>query len=55
MPAARSRAEGALPIGLAHRVKLNRDIPAGGVVRMSDVGLDEAALAVRLRRELARA
>jgi predicted homoserine dehydrogenase-like protein len=55
MPVARSRAEGALPIGLAHRVALKRDIPAGGVVRMSDVDLDETALAVRTRRELERA
>src|SRR5215217_3190314 len=54
MPAARSRAEGALPIGLAHRVKLRRDIPAGGVVRMSDVDLDESSLAVLTRRELER-
>ena len=54
MPAAASRAEGALPIGLAHRVKLRRDIPAGGIVRMSDVELDEAALAVRTRRDLER-
>jgi predicted homoserine dehydrogenase-like protein len=55
MPAARSRAEGALPIGLAHRVTLRRDIPAGGTVRMSDVDLDESSLAVRTRRELERA
>jgi predicted homoserine dehydrogenase-like protein len=54
MPTARSRTEGALPIGLAHRVTLKRDIPAGGVVRMSDVDLDETALAVRTRREMER-
>ncbi len=54
MPVARSRDEGALPIGLAHRVALKRDIPAGGIVRMSDVDLDETALAVRTRRELER-
>jgi predicted homoserine dehydrogenase-like protein len=52
MPATKSRAEGALPIGLAHRVTLKRDIAAGGVVRMSDVDLDETSLAVRTRREL---
>jgi hypothetical protein len=34
---------------------LKRDIPAGGVVRTSDVELDEASLAVRTRRELERA
>src|ERR687893_3094948 len=54
MPAAKSHAEGALPIGLAHGVILKRDIPAGGVVRMSDVELDETTLAVRMRRDLER-
>ncbi|HEY7384555.1 MAG TPA: flagellar biosynthesis protein FlgA [Beijerinckiaceae bacterium] len=54
MPAAASRAEGVLPIGLAHRVKLRRDIAAGGLVRMSDVELDETSLAVRARRDLER-
>jgi predicted homoserine dehydrogenase-like protein len=54
MPAAASRAGGVLPIGLAHRVKLKRDIAAGDVVRMSDVELDETSLAVRARRDLER-
>jgi predicted homoserine dehydrogenase-like protein len=54
MPAAKSRAKGALPIGLAHRATLTRNIPAGGVVRMSDVELDQTSLAVRTRRELER-
>ena len=34
MPAARSLAEGALPIGLAHRVKLKNDIAHGAVVTL---------------------
>jgi predicted homoserine dehydrogenase-like protein len=55
MPAAASRAEDALPIGLAHRVTLKRDIPAGGLLRRADVELDEASLAVRTRREMERA
>ena len=55
LPTATSRAENALPIGLAHRVRLKRDIPAGGIVRTDDVDLDETALAVRTRRELERA
>ena len=33
MPAERRLAEGALPIGLAHKVSLKRDIPVGAVVR----------------------
>ena len=55
VPAARSRAEGALPIGLAHGVKLRRDVPAGGIVREQDVTLDEGAPAVRVRREMVEA
>jgi predicted homoserine dehydrogenase-like protein len=52
IPAARSLAENALPIGLAHGVKLLRDIPAGAVLRQSDVPLDGAQDAVRVRREM---
>ena len=42
VPAARSHAEGALPIGLAHGVKLRREVPAGAIVREQDVTLDES-------------
>ncbi|MBS7790513.1 flagellar biosynthesis protein FlgA [Roseococcus sp. SDR] len=52
IPAARSLAENALPIGLAHGVKLLRDIPAGAVLRQSDVALDATQDAVRLRHEM---
>jgi predicted homoserine dehydrogenase-like protein len=52
IPAARSLKEGALPIGLAHGVKLNKAVPAGAIVRASDVALDESALAVRIRKEM---
>jgi predicted homoserine dehydrogenase-like protein len=55
VPAARSHAEGALPIGLAHGVKLRREVPAGTIVREQDVTLDETALAVRVRREMVQA
>ncbi|MBS0661334.1 MAG: flagellar biosynthesis protein FlgA [Verrucomicrobia bacterium] len=54
LPAARSLALGALPIGLAHRVKLRTDVAAGDVVRWSEVACDESDEAVRLRRELER-
>src|SRR5438270_4571897 len=37
LPAARSLAEGALPIGLAHHVRLVRDVAQGAVLRWSDV------------------
>jgi predicted homoserine dehydrogenase-like protein len=52
IPAARSLAEGALPIGLAHGVALLRDVPRGALLRQADVALDATAPAVRLRREM---
>ena len=54
IPAARSLALGALPIGLASHVKLVRDIPAGEFVKAVDVALDETSQAVRVRREMER-
>jgi predicted homoserine dehydrogenase-like protein len=51
MPYATSLARGALPIGLAHDVRLTRDVPRGAVVGQQDVALDEGTLGVRLRRE----
>jgi predicted homoserine dehydrogenase-like protein len=54
MPAARSLREAALPIGLAHGVRLVRDIKAGATVCAQDVILDDRALAVRVRRDLER-
>ena len=52
VPAAESRRAGALPIGLAHRVKLSHPVRAGEVVRFADVEIDEGTGAVRARREL---
>src|SRR6201991_194299 len=52
MPAADSLKVGALPIGLAHRVKLTKDISHGGVVRWSDVEIDTADDAVVYRRAM---
>ena len=54
MPASRSLAEGALPIGLAHRVTLTRDVPAGAIVRWDDVAIDQSHGAARVRREMER-
>jgi predicted homoserine dehydrogenase-like protein len=54
IPAARSLSLGALPIGLAHHVKLLRDVSAGEFVKASDVALDDNAQAVRVRREMER-
>ncbi|MEV7087445.1 SAF domain-containing protein [Streptomyces sp. NPDC093085] len=51
-PAAASLASRALPMGLAHGVKLTRDVAAGAVLSSDDVAVDESLTAVRLRREL---
>ena len=52
IPAARSLKLGALPIGLAHRVKLMRNVAAGEFVTAADVALDGNLQAVRVRREM---
>jgi predicted homoserine dehydrogenase-like protein len=53
VPASRSLAEGAVPIGLAHGIKLVRDIGSGQTVRWSDVAPLENE-AMRVRREMER-
>jgi predicted homoserine dehydrogenase-like protein len=53
VPARRSLAESALPIGLAHGVKLIRDIAAGQMLRWPDVVAPESD-ALRIRREMER-
>ena len=52
VPAARSRALGALPLGLAHGCRIRRDIAAGAVLGWDDVDLDPAQESVRVRREM---
>jgi predicted homoserine dehydrogenase-like protein len=52
MPAADSRALGALPLGLAHGWKVVKAVAAGEPVRWSDVIVDESNSAVRVRREM---
>ncbi|MBM3622097.1 MAG: flagellar biosynthesis protein FlgA [Alphaproteobacteria bacterium] len=51
-PAPKSLGVGALPLGLAHNVKLLRPIKAGQSLTYADVAIDESLLAVRIRREL---
>ena len=51
VPAERSLAEGALPIGLAHEVTLLRDIAAGEIVRWSNVAIPDTE-AVQVRRAM---
>jgi predicted homoserine dehydrogenase-like protein len=52
MPAAASLKAGALPIGLAHRVKLRQDVAHGTVVRWSDVEFDAANETVQIRKAM---
>jgi predicted homoserine dehydrogenase-like protein len=52
VPAAASLKAGALPIGLAHRVKLKNDIAHGAVVRWSDVEIDAGDETVKTRRAM---
>ncbi len=54
LPAARALSEDAMPIGLAHGVRLKTDIRAGQPVRWSDVESDESDPTVQFRREMER-
>jgi len=54
MPAADSARKRALPIGLAHKVKLKRDLAEGATVSWDDVEFDASAEAVKVRREMER-
>ena len=55
MTAVDSASRRALPIGLAHHVKLKRDIAAGATVSWDDVEHDASSQAVQVRREMERA
>ncbi|GLH82527.1 flagellar protein FlgA [Bradyrhizobium sp. SSBR45G] len=52
LPAATSLQVGALPIGLAHRVKLVNDVARGAVVRWSDVAFDVTDETVKVRKTM---
>ncbi|MGJ4930425.1 NAD(P)H-dependent oxidoreductase [Bradyrhizobium sp. HKCCYLS2038] len=52
LPAATSLQVGALPIGLAHRVRLTHDVARGAVVRWSDVAFDAADETVKVRKAM---
>jgi predicted homoserine dehydrogenase-like protein len=51
-PANVSLERGLLPLGLAHNVRLERDIPEGGALSWADVVVDERDTAVKARREM---
>ena len=52
MPAETALNSCALPIGLAHNVKLKNKLTAGQLVRWSDVAYDETDAVVQFRREM---
>jgi predicted homoserine dehydrogenase-like protein len=52
MPARASLADHALPVGLAHGLRLVKAVPSGEIVRWEDCSADESNLAVRVRREM---
>jgi predicted homoserine dehydrogenase-like protein len=52
VPAERSLAQELLPLGLAHDVKLKRNIGAGEVLSWADVAYDANDTAVKVRREM---
>jgi predicted homoserine dehydrogenase-like protein len=52
MPADASLKIGALPLGLAHGVRVLRAVAAGQPVRWTDVAVDESSYAVKVRREM---
>jgi len=52
MPADVSLAQGFLPLGLAHEVKLKRDVAEGEQLKWSDVAFDPQDDAVEVRRDM---
>jgi predicted homoserine dehydrogenase-like protein len=51
-PADRSLDDGLLPLGLAHNVRLKRDVAEGAALKWSDVDYDPNDSAVKVRREM---
>jgi predicted homoserine dehydrogenase-like protein len=52
MPAAASLKQDALPIGLAHKLKLKNDIAHGTLVRWNDVEIDPHDETIKTRRAM---
>ena len=52
MPASDSLRLGALPLGLAHQVRLLNPVRAGRPSSGADVAYDTSSVAVKLRREM---
>jgi predicted homoserine dehydrogenase-like protein len=54
LPAEKSLTIGGLPLGLAHELKLVRDVPQGQPLTWKDVTVDATLAAYRVRREMER-
>jgi predicted homoserine dehydrogenase-like protein len=52
MPARKSLALGGLPIGLAHRVKLNNNVRKDQSISWADVDIDLTTQAVSVRKQM---
>ena len=52
LPAARSRELGALPIGLAHKLTLTREVTEGEIVTWDHVQVNEESQAMAVRKEM---
>ena len=52
LPATKSAAMGGLPLGLAHHVKVVRDVKLGQSLTWADVAVDETTDAYKVRREM---
>ena len=52
VPAETSLARGGLPIGLAHRLTLKLDVPAGRMLSWDDCAIGADSAAIRFRREM---
>jgi predicted homoserine dehydrogenase-like protein len=52
LPAKTSLAKGGVPLGLAHDLKLIRDVPAGQIVTWADVAIDQSLTAYKIRKEM---
>ncbi len=52
LPAEKSMAIGGLPLGLAHELKLTRNVPAGQSLTWADVQVNENLVAYKLRKEM---
>jgi predicted homoserine dehydrogenase-like protein len=49
--AERARERKLVPLGLAHGLRLTRDVPADHPIGVDDVSLDESSFVWKLRRE----